>query len=92
MSDRDYGLYRLPDLEIGLTTGVTGRQGMRPPLRHLFPPMVYPEVRDYPILRFVFPTGLLRLITVRCSCNLSRKNNSAERILVYIQNSEVNNV
>jgi hypothetical protein len=64
-TDLDYGSYRLPELELGFTAGVTGLQGMLTPLRHLIPPLVYPEVFFVcPILKFVFPNGLMRL-TVR---------------------------
>jgi hypothetical protein len=48
--------------------GVTGRQGMLTPPRHLIPPLVYPEVSVCHILRFVFSTGLTKLMTVRYSC------------------------
>jgi hypothetical protein len=34
-------VYRLPNLEIGLTVGVTVRQGMLTPTRHLIPPLVF---------------------------------------------------
>jgi hypothetical protein len=44
-------------LELGLIAGVTGRQGMLTPPRHLIPPLVYPEVRVCPIPKFVLPTG-----------------------------------
>jgi hypothetical protein len=40
-TDLGYGLYRLPDLEVGFTAGVTGRQGMLTPLRRLIPPLMY---------------------------------------------------
>jgi hypothetical protein len=32
-------------LELGLTAGVTGRQGMLTPTGHLIPPLVFPGVR-----------------------------------------------
>jgi hypothetical protein len=38
-------LYCLPDAEIGLTAGVTGRQGMLIPPRYLIPPLVFPGTR-----------------------------------------------
>jgi hypothetical protein len=41
---------------MGLMAGVTGRQGMLTPPKHLIPPLVYPEVRVCPILKFVSPT------------------------------------
>jgi hypothetical protein len=50
----------LPDLETGLTAGVTGRQGMFTAPRNLIPPLVYPKVRICPILKFVFPTAKCR--------------------------------
>jgi hypothetical protein len=40
----DYGSCRLPGLEMGLTAGVTGRQGMLAPPWHLIPPLIYSEV------------------------------------------------
>jgi hypothetical protein len=43
-TDPDYGSYRLHDLEIVLTAGVTGRQGMFTPPGHLATSLVYPEV------------------------------------------------
>jgi hypothetical protein len=49
---------------IGLTAGVTGRQGMFSPPMELIPPLVYPEVRIFPIFWFVFPTGLVRSMAV----------------------------
>ena len=52
----DFGLLRLPDQDYGLTAGVTGRQGMRTPPRHLTPPLVCPGVRVCPTL-FCIPFG-----------------------------------
>jgi hypothetical protein len=43
---------------------VTGQQRMLTPPLHLIPPLVYPEARVYPVLRSVFPTGFIRLVTV----------------------------
>jgi hypothetical protein len=43
-NDFYYGLLRLPDLKIELTVGVTGRQGMVTPARHLIQPLVYPGI------------------------------------------------
>jgi hypothetical protein len=60
----DYGLHRLPEPELGLMAGVTGRQEMPTPPRHLIPPLVYLEVCVCPILKFVFPMRLLGLMTV----------------------------
>jgi hypothetical protein len=62
----EYDSYRLPDLEVGLTavvtkkqsTDVTGRHCMLTPCRHLFLPLVYPEICVCLILWFIFPTGL----------------------------------
>jgi hypothetical protein len=69
-TDLDYGSYRLPDLEIGLMAGVTGRQGMLTSHRHLIPRMIYSKVRVCPILWFVyFRTGLMWSRTVRYVCH-----------------------
>jgi hypothetical protein len=35
----------IPELEFGFMAGVTGRQGMLNPPRHLISPLVFPEVR-----------------------------------------------
>jgi hypothetical protein len=40
------------------------------PPRHLIPPLVYPEGRVCSILGLVFPTGFMRLVTVRYLCYL----------------------
>jgi hypothetical protein len=40
-TDLDYDSYRLPNLEIRLTAGVTSRQRMLTPPRHLIPLLVY---------------------------------------------------
>jgi hypothetical protein len=45
---------RLPDLDLGFRVGVTSRQGMRTPPRHLIPPLICPEVRVCPILWLFF--------------------------------------
>jgi hypothetical protein len=45
--------------------GVTGRQGMLTPPRHLIPSLVHPEVLVCPILKRIFLAGLMRLMTVR---------------------------
>jgi hypothetical protein len=37
--------------------------------RHLIPPLVYHEVCVCHVLKFVFPTGLMRLTTVRYLCH-----------------------
>jgi hypothetical protein len=63
-TDLDYGLHRLPKLELGLMAGVTDRQGMVTPPTHLIYPPVYSEVRVCPILKVVRPTGLMRLMSV----------------------------
>jgi hypothetical protein len=46
--------------------GYVNVQRMLTPPRHLIPPLVYPEIRVYPMLLFVFPT---RLITVCHVCH-----------------------
>jgi hypothetical protein len=56
-ADLDCSSCRLLDLEVGLMAGVAGRRGMLAPPGHLVPPLVYPEI--------VFPTGLMRSMTVR---------------------------
>jgi hypothetical protein len=66
--DLDYGLFRLPDLEKGFMADVIGQHGMLTPPRNLIPSLVYPEVHVCPILWFVFPTRLMRLMTVRYVC------------------------
>jgi hypothetical protein len=43
-NDLDYGLYRLPDLEIRVTADVIGRQGMITPSRYLISPLIYSKV------------------------------------------------
>jgi hypothetical protein len=53
-TDFDYGLYRLLDLEIGLTAGVTGAQEMLTPARHLIPPLIYSEIRVRPFFDLYF--------------------------------------
>jgi hypothetical protein len=52
-TDLDYGSYHLPNLEIGLTAGVTGREVMFTPPRHLIPPMVYSEVLVRPLSDYI---------------------------------------
>jgi hypothetical protein len=42
------------NLEIGLTAGVNGRQGMLTPPKHLTPPLIYSEVRLCPFSDFYF--------------------------------------
>ena len=54
----DYGLLHLPDHNNRLTAGVSGRQGMLTPPRHLIPHLVCPGVR----ISFVFYLGLTSLI------------------------------
>jgi hypothetical protein len=41
-TDLDYDSYRLPDLELGLTMGVTDQQGVLTPPRYLIPRLIYP--------------------------------------------------
>jgi hypothetical protein len=62
-TDLDYGSNRLPELESGLTVGVTCREVMLTPLRHLIPPLVNPDFLVCSILKFALPTYLLKLIT-----------------------------
>jgi hypothetical protein len=57
-----------------LTEGVTGRQGMFTPPRHLIPPLVCPEVCVCPTFWFVFLTGLRRLMSVRNLCHYIQVN------------------
>jgi ABC-type antimicrobial peptide transport system permease subunit len=38
---------------------------------HIIRPLVYPKVRVFPILKFVFTSGLMILMTVRYSCYYS---------------------
>jgi hypothetical protein len=44
-TDLDYGSYRLSNVEIRLTAGVTGQQRMLNLPWHLIPPLIYSEVR-----------------------------------------------
>jgi hypothetical protein len=53
-TDLDYGWYRLSNVEIGLTAGVTGQQGMLTPPWHLIPPLIYSEVRVRPFSDLYF--------------------------------------
>jgi hypothetical protein len=64
-TDFDYGLLRLPDLEIGLTVGVTFQHGMLTPPRHLIPPLVCPRVRVCPFFRICISYGIYE--TDHCS-------------------------
>jgi hypothetical protein len=59
--------------------GVTGRQGMLTPPRHLIPPLLYPEIRVCPILKFVFPIGLCYFIE-------KKEEEKKERTFIYHQN------
>jgi hypothetical protein len=45
--------------------------GMLTPPRHLIPPLIYPQVRICHIPWFVFPSGLMSLMTVRDLCNFT---------------------
>jgi hypothetical protein len=54
---------------------VNGRQGMLTPPRHLIPPLLYPKVHVYPILKFVFATEIMRLMTARYLCFFIRHFN-----------------
>jgi hypothetical protein len=67
-TDLDYGSCHLPELELELKAGVTGWQWMSTPPRPVIPPPVYSEVCVCPILKFVFPIRLMRLMTVRYLC------------------------
>jgi hypothetical protein len=53
-TDLDYGLYRLSNVEIGLTAGATGQQGMLTRPWHLIPPLIYSDVRVRPFSDFYF--------------------------------------
>jgi hypothetical protein len=53
-TDLDYGLYRLSNLEIGLTVGVTCQQGILTSKWHLIPPLIYSEVRVRPFSDLYF--------------------------------------
>jgi hypothetical protein len=55
VTDLDYGSYRLPNLEKGLTAGVIDRQGMLTPPWYLIPPLIYSEVRVRPFSDLYFP-------------------------------------
>ena len=55
VTDLDYGSYRLPNLEKGLTAGVIDRQGMLTPPWHLIPPLICSEVRVRPFSDLYFP-------------------------------------
>jgi hypothetical protein len=59
-------------LEMERTVGATGRQGVLTPPMHLMPPLIYPDVYGGPILKFVFPTGPMRLVNVRYLCYFFR--------------------
>jgi hypothetical protein len=53
-TDLDYYSYRLPNLEIGLTAGVTFGEGMLVPSRHLIPSLIYSEVLVCPFSDLYF--------------------------------------
>jgi hypothetical protein len=53
-SDLYYGSCCLSNLEIGLTAGVSGRQGMLTPPRHLIPPLIYSEIHVHPFSDLYF--------------------------------------
>jgi hypothetical protein len=64
-TDLDYGWYRLSNVEIGLTAGVTGQQRMLTPPWHLIPPLIYSEVRVRPFSDLYFLLDLrYRLLIV----------------------------
>jgi hypothetical protein len=52
--DLDYGSYRLSNLEIRLTAGVTPQQGMLTPPWHPTPLLIYSEVRIRPFSDLYF--------------------------------------
>jgi hypothetical protein len=54
IKDIDYGSYRLPNVENGLTAGVIDQQGMLTPSLHLIPPLIYSEVRVRPFSDLYF--------------------------------------
>jgi hypothetical protein len=53
-TDLDYGWYRLLNVEIGLTAGVTGQQGMFTSPWHPIPPLIYSEVHVRPLSDLYF--------------------------------------
>jgi hypothetical protein len=69
-TDLDYGFYRVPDLETWLTVDVIDQQGMLTFPFYLIPPLIYSEIQGpyTSTLWFVYPIGLMRLITVRQIC------------------------
>jgi hypothetical protein len=66
-TDLDHSSYRLSNVEIGLTAGVSSQQGMLTPPWYLIPPLIHSEVRVRPFW-FAFSLGLMRLITVHYFC------------------------
>ena len=50
----DYGSYRLSNLDIGLTVGLTVQQGMLTPPWHLMPPLIYSDIRVRPFSDLYF--------------------------------------
>jgi hypothetical protein len=60
-TDLDYCSYHLPELADG---GCDQSTGVLTPPIHLIPPLVYPEARGCPILKYIF----MRLMSVRYSC------------------------
>jgi hypothetical protein len=67
-TDVDYGWHCLHDLEIGLTAGMTGRQGIltphRYPILHCTLGISRGPCLLHSLNRFVFPTWLMRWMTV----------------------------
>ena len=47
-AELDYGLLRLHDQDVGLTAGVSGRQGVLTHPTHLIPLQEYPGIRVCP--------------------------------------------
>jgi hypothetical protein len=68
-TDLNYGSYRLPNLEVGLTAGVTGQQGMLTHPRHLILPLLFPEVRVTLVVCRLFH---LPDVETDCHCGFSR--------------------
>jgi hypothetical protein len=69
----DYGLFCVLDLETGLTSDVTGRQGMLTLRRYLIPPLVCLGVRACPFSDLYFLQNLLTTLTYICHFILQNK-------------------
>jgi hypothetical protein len=57
-ADVDNGQLHIHDQETGLMAGVTGRQGMLTPPKHLIPPPVRPGVRVSPFISLTYNSYL----------------------------------